>query len=742
MTRAVQIAPYGAPLKNLISGSENDMMITVKKAAALLGVFILCVSASYAQQENNIPGYLVQQLQQYTQKIPREEIYVHSDRDEYIAGEDMWFTLYLFDRQSLQLSNRSRIAYVELLNAENRPVLQKKFMLDQGCGPGQFVLPDTLSTGTYTLRAYTSWMKNFLPYNCFMKPIIVYNAFTTKALYKASGAGNFTAKEAVGINGLTVAINSTLQDTLEILVKNDNSSLVSSGMVIYLVIQTRGNINQVSKERIQGVTTRITVPKSKLSQGINQIALFNAKGEPVAEKYSFTPLQAENLYTLQVTDSCHTREEITLKALPGEAYAAGNATHLSVSVAPVSPGSEKTDMADYLILGSEYGNSYREILKGRKFSEIAQETLDSLLAQLQSNWINWSVILGGEMPEIKYPAEKEDHFLWGKLQINNQPPDEGAIVMLCFPGKDAGFQYSRTDREGNFRFAVPIDDGLRDLIVMPERISDNQKITLASSFSDLYDQQGTDVQPVRQPILSYISKWSLNHQVQAIYGTAVHGNHTDPSSPVPSIKRFYGKPDIELRMSDYISLPLMEEVFFELLPNVSLKKKNAGYEITITDRVDNKLYVTNPCLMIDGVIINDASLIINLDPEIVEKIDVIKGQYLVGSYSFPGLVNVITKSADFTCVSLPGYMYRFSYRVLDPLPVFVSPEYSSELTKGSRIPDYRNTLYWNPSVKAEPNGSTGISCWSGDNKGTYLVTLQGITRENRVIALRKFIQVK
>ncbi len=658
----------------------------------------------------------------------------------YIAGEDLWFSIYLIDRQSLKLSGNSRIAYVELLNAENHPVLQKKFLLDQGSGPGHLVLPDTLSTGIYTLRAYTSWMKNF-PYNCFLKSINVYNAFTTKALYKTVSSGTFSPREASYPDRVQLEVNNTRQDTLEMLVGADNSTLIDNTGLLYLVIQTRGNINQARTIKIQEAT-RITVPKHLLGQGINQITLFDAQGKPVAERYIYTPVHKDGFYALQVIDSCRPREKITMEIGPGNDFATGNIAHLSVSVAPVGGGSETPDLLDYLILGTEYGDSFRSILKGRRFNELTQETQDSLLMQLHSNWINWSVILSGKIPDMQYPAEKEDHFLWGKLQKNDLPAGEGEMVMLCFPGKDAGFQYSTTDAEGNFRFAVPITDRVNDLIVMPENISANQKITLEPPFSDQYPQPEKPVQPIKQTIPSYVSRWSINRQVQAIYGTASHGNYAGSSYPFQPIKRFYGKPDIELRMADYINLPLMEEVFFELLPNVSLRKKSTGYEITITDRVDNKLYVTNPCLMIDGVIINDPSMIIDLDPEIVEKIDVIKEQYLVGSFSFPGLVNVITKAGDFSCVSLPGYMRRFSYRVLDPVAEFMSPEYSSELLKGSRIPDYRNTLYWNPSVTPDQHGNAGISFWSGDNKGTYQVTLQGITREGKAVSATKTIRVK
>ena len=81
----------------------------------------------------------------------------------------LWFSVYLIDRQSAKSSGDSKIVYFEILNPDNRPVVQKRVSLEQGYGPGQVVLPDTLSSGVYTIRAYTNWMKNFLPENCFKK---------------------------------------------------------------------------------------------------------------------------------------------------------------------------------------------------------------------------------------------------------------------------------------------------------------------------------------------------------------------------------------------------------------------------------------------------------------------------------------------------------------------------------------------------------------------------------------------
>jgi hypothetical protein len=178
------------------------------------------------------------------------------------------------------------------------------------------------------------------------------------------------------------------------------------------------------------------------------------------------------------------------------------------------------------------------------------------------------------------------------------------------------------------------------------------------------------------------------------------------------------------------------------LPGVSMKKKKSTYDVSITYHIGDDLFVVSPSLMIDGVIIKDASLIANLDPEIVEKIDVIREKYLVGKYFFPGIINVITKSADFSNVSIPDYMIRLPYRVTEPVRSFISPDYSSVDIRENRIPDYRNTLYWNPSVKPGKDGTARVEFWSSDNKSDYIINIQGITSEGEMVSLNKIIKVK
>jgi hypothetical protein len=708
-------------------------MRKIFKQAILILISFLIMPALSAQNQKDMAVFLKQKFVEYCKAVPREEVFLHSDREDYMSGEDMWFNAYLIDRQSFKPSLNSRIVYFELLNSVNRPVVQKRFLAEKGIGPGQIHLPDTLSTGRYTVRAYTSWMKNFLPSNCFMKTITVYNSLGNNFLMSGIKKGNRNDdSKALKTAGVILKVNNADPGTLNIQLETDENFRTENNNSFCIFIQTHGNINHVSNEKTDGRVTELKLSRAELSEGINQITVFNMKGVPVAEKFIYTPLRKNNFLTMTAADSCGLRDKIVLafkKSSPSDS------AFFSVSATPLINNNHSPDIIEYLIFGSEFGV---ELVKKKSIDAMSVASVDSILQNVHSNWINWHEILSDKLPALKYPMEKVDHYILGQLVSSTQEPvNTPSYILLCRPGKEAGFQYARTDENGNFKFKIHIDEELKDLVIMQDEVNADQKILIESSFSDRYFGKVSVADTVLKVLPSGISKLSVNNQVQKIYGIPALGapmfRDIKPLKPI----RFYGKPDIELIMADYIKLPAMSEVFYELLPSVSLKKK-----ITITYRIEDNQFSTTPVLMIDGVIIKDASLISNLDPEYVEKIDVVRENYMVGKYVFPGLLNVITKAGDFSNVTLPSYMIRIPYRVIEPVSSFVSPDYSTSTQRENRIPDYRNTIYWNPQVATNSENKTQAELWTSDNPGKYVINVQGITKNGKLISITKVLKVR
>jgi hypothetical protein len=718
------------------------------KPALLFFIFILYLQSSYGQIPKNMSDYITQKFLKFTAAVPREEVFVQSDRDEYIAGEDMWFNVYLINRQDLRPSLNSSVVYFELLNYENRPVIQKRILIEKGSGPGQVVIPDSLSSGQYTIRAYTSWMKNFLPENCFMKEIKIYNVFSNTAfkgkltLFNTQGARDISEAK-VGINGFVLKVNNLDPDNLEISINANENFRSQNNNQFYLFIQTHGKIDYVSSQNIADEFSKITIAKRLLSEGINHITAFSSRGEPILERFIYTPVRRE-VCTINAPDSCTVRSKISVGIDVGKDLTASlNIANLSISVEPASDYREIMEMDDYFVVGSEFGLTLRKTLNGRKITELSPDSADKILLDVKSNWINWKAILADDLPVFKYKMENKDHYLYGKLLTPDQKPaSSNEFLLLSTPSKVATLQYAITDKAGNFMFSIHIDEGQKDLIIQPDDFTKNNKIIIESSFSDQYLKSKVFIDSAAKKVPANITNRSMNYQVSKVYGSSYAGDPVNRIFIMPEQKRFYGKPDVELIMADYIKLPVMQEVFFELIPGVSLTNKKSVYEFHIFDPVSVMFYEKPPLLMVDGVVVNKASVIANLDPEIVEKIDALTSKYFVGDYSFYGLVNIITYAGNYSSVTLPAYAIRMPYKVVDPVNTFKSPDYSSSDMKISRIPDFRNTLYWNPSIKPDKDGKAGIEFWSSDNTADYMIDIQGISSSGKMISLRKILKVK
>ena len=77
---------------------------------------------------------LTTSFNQYYQHTGIEQLFVHTDKEFYLAGEILWFKMYATDITFHKPINISKVAYAELLDVSNKPVLQAKIGLDKGTG--------------------------------------------------------------------------------------------------------------------------------------------------------------------------------------------------------------------------------------------------------------------------------------------------------------------------------------------------------------------------------------------------------------------------------------------------------------------------------------------------------------------------------------------------------------------------------------------------------------------------------
>ncbi|WP_338871994.1 TonB-dependent receptor plug domain-containing protein [Spirosoma sp. SC4-14] len=139
--------------------------------------FLLLLSASVfvAFRYNNNDDLIKQLLDRfraYNHQRPVEKVYLHTDRDAYLTGETIWLKGYLFNGNTHTIDSVSRVLYVELIAPDTRRV-QLQLRATNGFASGQLLLPDSLLAGTYQIRGYTNYMRNFPEAYFFSKTITI-----------------------------------------------------------------------------------------------------------------------------------------------------------------------------------------------------------------------------------------------------------------------------------------------------------------------------------------------------------------------------------------------------------------------------------------------------------------------------------------------------------------------------------------------------------------------------------------
>ncbi|WP_192821863.1 hypothetical protein [Rufibacter sp. LB8] len=156
----------------------QTLILFKQKWLALVLVLLLGSNPRQVLAQIDVLGTAVQQLYQFKRHTYNEKLFLHVAQESYVCGEVLWFKVYCVEGTNHTLTDVSSVVYVELLAADRTPVMQAKIGMKDGLGNGSFLLPFTLPSGRYLLRAYTNTLKNFSPDFFFEKPVAIINTFT------------------------------------------------------------------------------------------------------------------------------------------------------------------------------------------------------------------------------------------------------------------------------------------------------------------------------------------------------------------------------------------------------------------------------------------------------------------------------------------------------------------------------------------------------------------------------------
>ena len=149
------------------------------KNKPLLFLLSVCGLLAISARGENPPAKVIfeqymNQAQTFADNYPREKAYLHFDNTSYYVGDTIWFKAYVTLAEKQVFSSISRPLYVELVDQAGHVTDKQIIKLSQGEGNGQFVLPQSMLSGYYEVRAYTRWMLAFSDPQYFSRTFPVY----------------------------------------------------------------------------------------------------------------------------------------------------------------------------------------------------------------------------------------------------------------------------------------------------------------------------------------------------------------------------------------------------------------------------------------------------------------------------------------------------------------------------------------------------------------------------------------
>ncbi len=100
-------------------------------------------------------------LKTFREKNMHVKVFLHADKSKVIPGETLWYSAYLTQDAFHSYSQMSKVLHVDLINSNNSIVVSKTHKITNGTSAGEIIFPSSTPPGTYVLRAYTNWMRNF-----------------------------------------------------------------------------------------------------------------------------------------------------------------------------------------------------------------------------------------------------------------------------------------------------------------------------------------------------------------------------------------------------------------------------------------------------------------------------------------------------------------------------------------------------------------------------------------------------
>ena len=340
-------------------------------------------------------------------------------------------------------------------------------------------------------------------------------------------------------------------------------------------------------------------------------------------------------------------------------------------------------------------------------------------------------------PEIAYPVpvegerwlpECEGHMVASRIEGEDYP--ESVLTQLSCVGKEMKVFEGKKQEKGAYRFYTYGIHNQQDIVLSAlDHEGQAYRMEIETPFVELIPDQVPDLHCQYEDsalIARSVALQLTKSMPKAVYPKALE-------------EAIYGQlPSKTYNLDEYVRFNTVKECIIEFVLGVAMDKDKDKTVIRMLQE-NSKAYNMFPVLvLVDGIAFYDHSEVLAYNAHNIHYIHQYRGNYALGEMVYGGILSLVTHRGTLPDMRIKDEMQMVSYEFPQDRPMFEMPNYEDDEIKESRRPDFRHTMYWNPSVE----GKAGVEFYTSDLEGTYIATLQGVTADGQKIEEKWEFEVK
>ena len=634
-------------------------------------------------------------------------------------------------------------------------------ILGKGVDVQGFVLDNTKDT----VVAFQSEHLGMGVFNYTPEPQKTYTAFVRQNDGKYRQFGLPLAYE----QGFTMAVdNISNKEKVKVFISNNSPKTADKSSEIVIVAHQRGQLVFMAKGNETQKTFAVSIPKSKIpDDGLVQITLMNAKGEPLYERLIFNNQNKQiNLKITSDKANYKTREKVTVNLEATDAEGKPVEGNFSVAVTDASQviaDPHQENLLTYLLLSSDVSNlsgtDYYSALRGNieqpayyfdKGNANANRHLDVLMMTQGWRRFIWRDLMADKEPKINYFLETGLEVTGTALKPNGKIADKVTLTLMLKKEKTLPqLQMGVTDSLGRYGFygldfydtTQVFVQGMKqnggknlNVIINPQIPAPKVRIVkIPYNPMEFNTQDLTEFLKKANDALELEKKLKLNKN-QMLQEVVVKAKKYEE----PDTRRtIYGQASNTIKVDQMLCAGATNvfQMIQGRVPGVQVSPDGQGGFKIIIRGVSTFVGSTDPLFLLDGMQV-DGGTISSINPCDVDAIDVLKGAdaSIFGSQAANGVIAILTKRGgsnyDYSKDPVSGVTIqkRMGYNIPRE---FYAPKYDVNIPDHVR-PDFRSTLHWQPNVRTDAIGKASITYWNTDAKATMKIIAEGVSKQGFV----------